>query len=54
MKKKEKRKKKKRTQTEAHFRSFLALLLVFTRDFCGKSFVGAFVLVGTGLRPDLH
>jgi hypothetical protein len=45
-KKKKEKKRKKRTQTEAHFRSFLALLLVFTRDFCGKSFVGAFLFVG--------
>jgi hypothetical protein len=46
--KKERKKKNehKKMKKEAHFRSFLALLLVFTRDFCGKSFVGAFLLVG--------
>jgi hypothetical protein len=46
MKKKDKKKRKKRAQTEAHFRSILALHLVFTRGFCGKSVVGAFLLVG--------
>jgi hypothetical protein len=46
MKKEKEKKEHKKMKKEAHFRSFLALLLVFTRDFCGKSFVGAFLLVG--------